>query len=102
MEKEKLNWKCRVKIYLYARHKNQRLEGEVVDILERSKMEFAGNVQLQGKFAFVVPDSPKMLVDIFVPQHLIGEAQHGQKVIAEIVDWPRGTKNPIGKITKLL
>jgi ribonuclease R len=92
----------RVKIYLYARHKNQRLEGEVVDILERSKMEFAGNVQLQGKFAFVVPDSPKMLVDIFVPQHLIGEAQHGQKVIAEIVDWPRGTKNPIGKITKLL
>lgn len=92
----------RVKIYLYARHKNQRLEGEVVDIIERSKTEFAGNVQLQGKFAFVVPDSPKMLVDIFIPQHLIGEAQHGQKVIAEIVEWPRGTKNPVGKITKLL
>ncbi|HRH65739.1 MAG TPA: ribonuclease R [Bacteroidia bacterium] len=92
----------KVKLYLYARHKNQRLEGEVVEILERSKTEFAGNVQLQGKFAFVVPDSPKMFVDIFVPQHLIGEAQHGQKVIAEIVDWPRGTKNPIGKITRLL
>ncbi|HNP49411.1 MAG TPA: RNB domain-containing ribonuclease, partial [Bacteroidia bacterium] len=92
----------RVKIYLYARHKNQRLEGEVVEIIERSKTEFAGNVQLQGKFAFVVPDSSKMLVDIFIPQHLIGDAQHGQKVIAEIVDWPRGTKNPIGKITKLL
>ena len=92
----------RVKIYLYARHKNQRLEGEVVEILERAKTEFAGTVQLSGKYAFVVPDSNKMLVDIFIPQHLIHDAQHGQKVIAEISDWPKGTRNPIGKITRLL
>ena len=92
----------RVKIYLYARHKNQRLEGEVAEILQRAKTEFAGIVQLSGKYAFVVPDSPKMLVDIFIPQNLINDAQHGQKVIAEISDWPKGTRNPIGKITKLL
>ena len=92
----------RVKIYLYARHKNQRLEGEVVDVLERAKTEFAGTIQLSGKYAFVVPDSTKMLVDIFIPQHLIHDAQHGQKVIAEISDWPKGTRNPIGKITRLL
>ncbi|MCX6290914.1 MAG: ribonuclease R [Bacteroidetes bacterium] len=92
----------RVKLYLYARHKNQKLEGEVVEVLERAKTEFAGTVQLNGKFAFVVPDSMKMLVDIFIPQHLINNAEHGQKVIAEIVDWPKGTKNPIGKITRLL
>ncbi len=92
----------RVKMYLYARHKNQRLEGEVVDVLERAKTEFAGTVQLSDKYAFVVPDSNKMHVDIFIPQNLVGEAKHGQKVIAEIVDWPKGTKNPIGKITRLL
>lgn len=92
----------KVKIYLYARHRNQRMEGEVVEILERAKTEFAGMVQLSGKYAFVVPDSSKMLVDIFIPQNMINNAQHGQKVIAEIVDWPKGTKNPIGKITKLL
>ena len=92
----------RVKIYLYARHKNKRLEGEVADIITRAKTEFAGTVQLSDKYAFVVPDSSKMLVDIFIPQHLVNNAQHGQKVIAEISDWPKGTKNPIGKITKLL
>ncbi len=92
----------RVKIYLYARHKHQKLEGEVVEIIKRAKTEFAGTVQMSGKYAFVVPDSPKMLVDIFIPQHLINNAHHGQKVIAEISDWPKGTKNPIGKITKLL
>ncbi len=92
----------RVKIYLYARHKHQKIEGEVVEIIKRAKTEFAGTVQMSGKYAFVVPDSPKMLVDIFIPQHLINNAHHGQKVIAEISDWPKGTKNPIGKITKLL
>jgi ribonuclease R len=92
----------RVKIYLYARHKNKRLEGEVVEVISRAKTEFAGTVQLTNKYAFVVPDSPKMLVDIFVPQHLLNNAQHGQKVIAEISDWPTGAKNPIGKITQLL
>ena len=92
----------RVKIYLHARHKNKRLEGEVAEIITRAKTEFAGTVQLSDKYAFVVPDSTKMLVDIFIPQHLVNNAQHGQKVIAEISDWPKGTKNPIGKITKLL
>lgn len=92
----------RVKIYLLARHKHKRLEGEVVEIVKRAKTEFAGTIQLSGKYAFVVPDSSKMLVDIFIPQHLINEAKHGQKVIAEISDWPKGAKNPIGKITQLL
>ena len=92
----------RVKVYLYARHKNQRIEGEVAEILERAKTEFVGLVQLSDKYAFVVPDSPKMYVDIFIPQNVVNNAKHGQKVIAEIVDWPKGTKNPIGKITKLL
>ena len=92
----------RVKVYLYARHRNQRLEGEVVEIIDRAKTEFVGSVQITGKYAFVIPDSTKMLVDIFIPQNQLNEAQHGQKVIAEIVDWPKGAKNPIGKITRLL
>ena len=71
----------RVRIYLYARHKNQRLEGSVTEILERSRKEFAGKLQITGKYAFVLPDSNKMLVDIFIPHHLIGEAQNGQKVV---------------------
>lgn len=92
----------RVRIYLYARHKNQRLEGSVTEILERSRKEFAGKLQITGKYAFVLPDSNKMLVDIFIPHHLIGEAQNGQKVVAEIVEWPTDAKNPIGKIVSLL
>lgn len=92
----------RVRVFLYARHKKQRMEGEVVEIIKRAKTSFAGILQLSGKYAFVVPDSSRMLVDIFVPGHLLNNAQHGQKVIAEIADWPKGTKNPIGKISRVL
>lgn len=92
----------RVKIYLYARHKHKRMEGEVVEVLKRAKTEFVGKVQLTGKFAFVVPDSPKMLVDIFIPEDKIGKALQGQKVVAELVDWPKGAKNPVGKIKTII
>jgi ribonuclease R len=92
----------RVKIYLYARHKNKRMEGEVVEVLKRAKTEFVGKVQLSDKFAFVVPDSPKMLVDIFIPEDKIGKALHGQKVVAELIDWQKGTKNPVGRIKTII
>ena len=78
------------------------MEGEVVEIIKRAKSSFAGILQVSGKYAFVVPDSPRMLVDIFVPGHLLNTGQHGQRVIAEIADWPKGTKNPIGKIISVL
>ncbi|MCX6274960.1 MAG: ribonuclease R [Bacteroidetes bacterium] len=92
----------RVKIYLYARHKHKRMEGEVVEVLKRSKTEFVGKVQINGKIAFVVPDSPKMLVDIFIPEDKIGKAIQGQKVVAEMVDWPKGAKNPVGRIKTII
>jgi ribonuclease R len=92
----------RVKISLYAKRKGQQMEGEVVEILKRAKMEFVGRVQKSGSYAFVVPDSPKMIVDIFIPENKIGKAKDGQKVVAKISDWKEGMKNPVGEITALL
>jgi len=92
----------RVKISLYAKHKGQRMEGEVVEVLQRAKTEFVGKAQLAGSHAFVVPDSPKMLVDIFIPEQFVGRARDGQKVLVKIMDWPREAKNPVGKIVKTL
>jgi ribonuclease R len=92
----------KVRVFLFARHKSRRIEGEVAEVLERARTKFVGIVQSSGKYAFVVPDSPRMLVDIFVPGHLLKDARNGQKVIVEIADWPKGTKNPIGKIEEVL
>ena len=91
-----------VKVYVYKRKKNKKQEGDIVDILERAKKEFVGVLQKSKKFGFVVPDDPKMYADIFVSPNELADAQDGDKVLAEITDWPSNSKNPFGKITRVL
>lgn len=91
-----------VRVHLFARRKGKKLEGEVVEILERAKTEFVGIVQLSAKFAFVVPDSNKMPMDIFVPLHELKGAKNGDKVLVRMLDWPDGAKNPFGEVIKVL
>jgi ribonuclease R len=91
-----------VKVYVYNRKKNKKQEGDIVDILKRAKNEFVGVLQKSKSFGFVVPDDPKMYADIFVSSGELSGAVDGDKVLAEIIDWPSNSKNPFGKITKVL
>ena len=91
-----------VKVKLYARRRGRKLEGEVVEILQRAKTEFVGIVELSPKFAFVIPDSSKMPVDIFVALSDLGGAKQGDKVVVQMLDWPEHAKNPSGEIVRVL
>ena len=91
-----------VRVYVYNRKKNKKQEGDIVDILKRAKSEFVGVLQKSKSFGFVVPDDPKMYADIFVSSGELSGAVDGDKVLAEIIDWPSNSKNPFGKITKVL
>src|ERR1700710_1217465 len=92
----------RVKVYVYAKSKGSRKEGEIIEILHRNKMEFTGIVKLSERFAFFVPDDRKMMHDIFIPINELNGAKNGIKAIAEITDWPPEAKNPIGRIKNIL
>lgn len=91
-----------VKIYVYARKKGKRKEGEVVEILKRAKFEFTGIVKVSPHYAFFITDDRKMLYDIFIPLEDLNGAQNGVKAVARIVDWPEGAKNPVGIIKSIL
>lgn len=91
-----------VKVLLFARRKGQRLEGEVVEIAKRRKLEFVGTVEVSPNYAFLVPDDRKMAVDIYIPLEKLNGAEHGQKAIAKINDWPERASSPFGEITKVL
>ncbi|MDB5026229.1 MAG: rnr [Mucilaginibacter sp.] len=92
----------RVKVYVYAKSKGSRKEGEVIEILHRNKMEFTGIVKLSERFAFFIPDDRKMMHDIFIPINELNGARNGIKAIAEITDWPPDAKNPVGRIIHVL
>jgi len=91
-----------VRVYVYKKRRSNKLEADVVEVLERAKTEFVGVLQMNKNFGFVIPDSNKMYADIFISQNKINGASHGDKVQATISDWPENSKNPFGKITKVL
>ena len=80
----------------------KKAEGEVTEILKRERTEFVGRLEMSGNYAFVIPDNRKIYFDIFIPGERIGKAKDRDKVIAEVIDWGNSTKNPVGKVTKVL
>ncbi len=91
-----------VKVYTYSKRGSKKLEADVVEVIERAKTEFVGVLQLNKNFGFVIPDAHKMYADIFIAANKIHGAEDGDKVVATITDWPENSKNPFGKITKVL
>jgi ribonuclease R len=78
------------------------LEGEVIEILTRFKDEFVGVLQVSPRYAFFVPDSSKMPIDLFIPISKTLGAKDGQKVVAKITEWKDDAKNPNGEIIRIL
>ena len=92
----------KVKIFIFPKRKGRKTEGEVVEIIKRAKTRFVGILQVSGKFAFLVPDNTSMAVDIFIPGENLNGAKDGEKVLAEILEWPENAKNPFGNIIHIL
>ncbi len=91
-----------VKVFVYAKRNGKHLEGEVLEIIKRSKTEFTGVIQLNPRVAFLVPDNKKMLHDIFIPLDQLKGAKDGDKAVAKLTEWPEGAKNPMGEIVAVL
>ena len=92
-----------VRVRLYgSKSSEKRLEGEVLEIVERGREEFVGRIELSPRFAFVVPDSRKMHHDIFVANDATMDAKNNDKVIVRISQWPDKNKNPEGKVVRVL
>ncbi len=91
-----------VKVSVYPMKKNGKLEGEVIEVIERKKNQYVGTVEGGKNYAFVICDDKRMYTDIFIPQHNLHGAGEGYKVLAEIIEWPENAKNPIGQVVQIL
>jgi ribonuclease R len=91
-----------VKVWLYAKRKGARPEGEVVEIIERWRTSFVGTVEIMPNFAFLIPDNKNMPFDLFIPTSKLNGAKQGQKAVAKVVDWDPKSKNPVAEIINVL
>ena len=91
-----------VKVLIFPQRKSHKMEGQVVEIIERKKFTYVGILKLSKNFGFVIADSKVMPYDIFISKSQVGNALNGQKVLAKITEWPENSNNPFGEIIEVL
>ncbi len=94
--------KDRVQIAIFEEQSGKRREGAVISILERNVTELVGTFQKSKNFGFVIPDNTKFNSDIFIPKEHTKGAVNGHKVLVHLTNYGNETKNPEGKITKII
>ena len=91
-----------VELAVYPSRREGRMEGIVTQIVKRGEKKYVGVIEIGKGYAFVVPDGKDMFYDIFIPAKELNKAKDGDKVVAEIVDFPAGSRNPNGRIIRVL
>ena len=92
-----------VRVEVNPDRSGKRMQGLVVDVLERKQMEFVGKLQMNKGFAFFVGDGDKRIPDIFIPQEAFNGANDGDRVVVRIRDWEKDSKKrPVGEIVTVL
>ena len=81
---------------------DRRAEAVVVKVIERANTSIVGLYQKNKHFGFVVPDNPRITMDIFIPEGMDMGAVSGHKVMAKLTSFGGPGKNPEGAITEII
>ena len=92
----------KVKVTIFAtRKQSERLNGEIIEILERSNKPIVGVLQINHGVAFLVHPDGSLPYDVFIPENKLKGGKNGDKASVQIVDWPENTRNPIGVVVDI-
>lgn len=81
--------------------KGKNAEGRVLEIIERGKTKIVGTFQESKGFGFVVADNKAVGKDIYIEKKYTKKAKNKDKVIAEIINFPK-KGNPEGRIVDII
>ena len=86
----------------FARERDARVEGAVVEVLERGAREVVGRFWRESGVAFVRPDDSRLHQDILVPADARAGARSGQMVVATVLEPPTAHSPPVGRVNEVL
>ena len=90
-----------VLVYVYNKiNIKDKYEGEVIEIIKRKKNKFKGIVQINKNFGFVKVIDKKNYIDFYIDKKQIKKYNEDEMVLVELINWPKNSKKPNGKITK--
>ncbi|MGD7036805.1 ribonuclease R [Methylotuvimicrobium buryatense] len=79
-----------------------RREGAIVEVLERNTKQIVGRFFTEKGVNYVVPDNKNLAQDVLIPADETGKAKKGDIVVAEILEQPSKTNQPIGRVAEVL
>ena len=92
----------KVKVSLTAKRRGRKVEGEVIEIIERAKETFVGTLKVEKYYAFLLTEDRTLANDIFIPRDMLKGGKNGDKAVVKVIEWPQDAKNPIGKVMDVL
>ena len=90
-----------VEFEILSRKRQGYILANIISLIKRKKTQFIGIIQKTKNFAFVVVEDKKIKTDFFISSDNIGEANDGDKVLVELLEWKKQDLSPIGKIVKV-
>jgi len=79
-----------------------KVQGEVLKVISRARMEFVGVVEKQGDMSYLIPDDRRMYTDIVLKKGELGFAEPGIKVVVKVTSWSEKEPAPVGEIVRII
>ena len=82
--------------------RGKRMEGKVVDVIQRKQVEFLGNVEVNKTVAFFISGAGKTIPDFYIPTEKLNGAVDGDRVVARLVKWDKSDKKPQAEVVSVI
>lgn len=79
-----------------------KIQGEVVKVVSRARMEFVGVVDKHGDMFYLIPDDRRMYTDIVLEKGKLGFVEPGMKVMVKVTSWNEKQPAPVGEIIRVI
>jgi ribonuclease R len=93
----------RVVVRVERHGRDGRVEGRIVQILERRNQTLVGRFVVDDSgLRFVQPFDKRVLTDIHIPRGEDADAEPGEMVTVEVTKWGTPARGPIGRVLEVL
>ena len=91
-----------VQVIIDENGRGGRAEARVLKVLKHANETLIGTFEKNKSFGFVIPDNPRITMDIFIPQGKENGAVSGHKVVVKLDTYATINKNPEGHVQEIL
>ena len=91
-----------VQVIIDENGRGGRAEARVLKVLKHANETLIGTFEKNKSFGFVIPDNPRITMDIFIPQGKENGAVSGHKVVVKLDTYAIRNKNPEGHVQEIL